>query len=504
MNTNLLAIYEIGLIVSQTHDLRNRLMQILDILHNQIGLQHGVVALQEQQGRALTIFAMHTKHSPQKSVHYKKGEGILGWVLDHKKPIIIDHLADEPRFLDRLKIYDQKLPLLAQPIMSNHKEILGILAAQPVDKTTIKERQQLLEMTANLIAAAIQRIHETEGFQHELLEERDSLRRKLRTEYGFDNMVGHSPAMRHVFEQIRQVSKWNTTVLIRGESGTGKELIANAVHFNSSRAAGPLIKLNCAALPDNLLESELFGHEKGAFTGAVSQKPGRFERAAGGTLFLDELGEISPSFQAKLLRVLQDGEFERLGGTQTLKADVRLIAATNKDLENAVLDGSFREDLYYRLNVMPIQLPSLKERIGDIPDLVNHLLKKIGSRQQRELSISKKALSVLAAHDWPGNVRELENCLERAAIMSPSGTIESDAISIPKIRAQDHSLSSYPTLPPVVPTNLDDPSLSERERVIAALEQSGWVQAKAARILNMTPRQIAYRIQRLKIQVRQI
>ena len=331
--------------------------------------------------------------------------------------------------------------------------------------------------------------------------ERDSLRRKVRGEHGFSNMVGHTRSMLVIFDQVRQVAKWNTTVLVRGESGTGKELIANAIHYNSPRANGPFIKLNCAALPDTLLESELFGHEKGAFTGAVSQRKGRFEQANGGTIFLDEIGEISPAFQAKLLRVLQEGEFERVGGTRTNVVDVRVVAATNRDLESEVQEGRFREDLYYRLNVMPIHMPALRERREDIPDLARFLVNKIAKSQGRELVIEDSAISQLMRYDWPGNVREMENCLERAAVMSDEGCINQHAINLTGLQS-----STQFSTPPAsnAQVDLNDPNLDERERVAAALEQAGWVQAKAARLLGLTPRQIAYRIQTLNIKVRHI
>jgi Nif-specific regulatory protein len=310
--------------------------------------------------------------------------------------------------------------------------------------------------------------------------------------------VGRSPQMKQVFAQARQVAKWNTTVLIRGETGTGKELIASAIHYNSPRAAGAFVKLNCAALPENLLESELFGHEKGAFTGAVASRKGRFEQADGGTLFLDEIGEVSGAFQAKLLRILQEGELERVGGSRTLKVDVRVMAATHSDLEAGVEAGKFREDLYYRLNVMPIYVPPLRERVEDIPDIVHFLAAKIGRMQGRELSVTDSAIRLLLHHSWPGNVRELENCLERAAVMSDSGVIDRDLVLLSGI--EERVTSARPVSDDL---DLSSPDLDERERVIAALEQAGWVQAKAARLLNMTPRQIAYRIQTLNIRVRQ-
>jgi len=281
------------------------------------------------------------------------------------------------------------------------------LTAQPPGyDDLLYERAHFLEMVANLIARSVQLAWEVQRERQDLTAERDSLRWAVRERYGFDNIVGHSRPMQRIFEQVRQVAKWNTTVLIRGESGTGKELIASAIHYNSSRSSGPFVKLNCAALPDNLLESELFGHEKGAFTGALNQRKGRFEQAHGGSLFLDEIGDVSPAFQVKLLRVLQEGELERVGSSQTLKVDVRIIAATNQDLEAEVEAGDFREDLYYRLNVMPIFMPSLRQRPEDIPDLARFLVDKIGKRQNRSLSLTDSAIRLLMRHHWPGNVRE--------------------------------------------------------------------------------------------------
>ena len=388
------------------------------------------------------------------------------------------------------------------PIRAGEK-ITGILAAQPlVFFGVLTEHQRFLEMVANLIGNSICLSKKLKDEQLTLKSDRDMLRREVRSEHGFSNMVGQAHNMRLVFEQVRQVAKWNTTVLLRGESGTGKELIANAIHYNSPRVHGPFVKLNCAALPYNLLESELFGHEKGAFTGAISQRKGRFEQAHGGTLFLDEIGEISQAFQAKLLRVLQENEFERVGGSKTQVVDVRVVAATNRDLESEVQEGNFREDLYYRLNVMPIFTPPLRERAEDIPDLARFLVDKISRIQGRTLDIDNSVMDQLMRYDWPGNVRELENCLERAAIMSEGGKIDVKAINLAGLHGNPQPASySASSLPQV---DIHDPDLDERERVIAALEQAGWVQAKAARLLGMTPRQIGYRIQTLNIKVRQI
>jgi Nif-specific regulatory protein len=420
-------------------------------------------------------------------------------------------VADEARFLNRGEVYQGELPFIAVPIKVGG-DLKGVLAVQPEhpEDGLLEERAQFVEMVANLIGQSLRLSMQVAQEKSSLLEERDLLRRTVRHQFGFDSMVGRSAVMRRVFDQARMVAKWNTTVLIRGETGTGKELIANAIHYNSPRARNALVKLNCAALPENLLESELFGHERGAFTGAVESRKGRFEQAHGGTLFLDEIGEVSAAFQAKMLRILQEGEFERVGGSKTIKVDVRIIAATHRDLETAVEMGDFREDLFYRLNVMPLFLPPLRERIEDIPEIARHLLTKIGSDQKRKLTLTDMANRRLASHDWPGNVRELENCLERAAVLSDDGQIDVDLIRFPSVRERSSPrpmrtvISTVnPNTGPMSDIDIDDPNLSEKERVIAALEQAGWVQAKAARILGMTPRQIAYRIQTLNIEVKQ-
>lgn len=501
LETTLESLYLVSQVLSRSLDFRQTLQEVLRTLNDSNGLRHGMIALLDDTSGNLLVTALHENPAPYNQIHYKPGEGIVGAIMARGEPVVVERLSDECRFLDRLGVYDQGLPFIGVPI-SIGDQTTGVLAAQPRGGfSSLDRQQQFLEMVANLIGQSVRLAKTVEDEQLALKIERDSLRRKVRGEHGFSNMVGHTRGMRLVFDQIRQVAKWNTTVLVRGESGTGKELIANAIHYNSPRANGPFIKLNCAALPDTLLESELFGHEKGAFTGAINQRKGRFEQAHGGTIFLDEIGEISPAFQTKLLRVLQEGEFERVGGNRTNVVDVRVVAATNKNLESEVQEGNFREDLYYRLNVMPINTPPLRERVEDIPDLVRFLLSKIGKSQGRELTLDDSALGPLMRHDWPGNVRELENCLERAAVMSDEGRIDSRVISLAGLESSFPSAPSSTAAPRV---DVNDPELDERERVIAALEQAGWVQAKAARILGMTPRQIGYRIQTLNIKVRQI
>lgn len=497
-------LYLVSQVLSRSLNLQETLAEVLKLLHDKGQLSYGMVSILDEENGELQVIALHGHAvSLSKKVRYRSDEGIVGDIMQQAEPVVLRRIADEPKFLGRLGVYDVNLPFIGVPIRSSNNEPVGVIAVQPCSYSElIDEQTRFLEMTANLIAQTVHLSREVANEKRELREERDYLRREVKGNHSFKNIVGHSKVMQTVFEQIRQVSRWNTTVLVRGDSGTGKELIANAIHYNSQRSNGPFIKLNCAALPDNLLESELFGHEKGAFTGAVSQRKGRFEQADGGTIFLDEIGEISPAFQAKLLRVLQEGEFERVGGMKTLCVDTRIIAATNRNLEKDVKTGNFREDLYYRLNVMPIRIPVLCERPEDIPDLARFLVGKIVKQQGRELVITDSAIRLLMRHAWPGNVRELENILERAAIMSSDGNIDRDMIVEAGLGEQETGVVTSMDSSPKVDFN--DPDLDERERVIAALEEAGWVQAKAARLLNMTPRQIAYRIQTLNIKVRQI
>ncbi|EIJ41249.1 Nif-specific regulatory protein [Beggiatoa alba B18LD] len=506
IESELEALFQVGKVLSRSLNLDETLEEVLKHLHHYAGMHYGVVTLRTDDGE-LSVNAVYAgdKQQPPK-FRYRIGEGIIGSVMQLNKTIVVERAGDDPRFLDRLGLYERHLPFIGIPIHIN-QELVGVLAAQPCKNDRfLHERTRFMEMVAQLIAQSVRFSNEIAKERRDLTDERDRLRQTVRGQYSFDNIVGHSPTMQRVFEMVRQVAKWNTTVLIRGESGTGKELIANAIHYNSPRHTAAFIKVNCAALPENLLESELFGHEKGAFSGAINQHKGRFERADGGTLFLDEIGEISPTFQAKLLRVLQEGELERIGGTRTIKVDVRVIAATNVNLEDAVENNEFREDLYYRLNVMPIRLPPLRERIEDIPELAHFLITKIAKMQARKLELTDSAIRLLIRHDWPGNVRELENCLERAAIMCEGELIDRSIISMTGLEEKltmptTNNDSNNNALTKV---DLNDESIDERERVIAALEQAGWVQAKAARLLNMTPRQIAYRIQTLNIKLRNI
>lgn len=500
------ALYEVSSILSNSLDYQQAIGLILKVLHEKAMLEHAMLTLVDENSDQLHVDNLHTTDDVEVSStgkpQYRAGEGIVGTVLNQKSSIVIPVIAKDMRFVDKLDIYDFSKGFIAVPIKLRGSDVIGVLAAQPASKNIelLNQFNLFLEMCANLIGKFILLSKKVAKETDNLEAERDQLRQKVRSNYSLDNMVGHSPSMHKVFEQIRMVSKWDSTVLVRGESGTGKELIANAIHYNSPRATGEFVKLNCAALPDNLLESELFGHEKGAFTGAIKQRKGRFESADGGTLFLDEIGEISSAFQAKLLRVLQEGEFERIGGSQTIKVDVRIVAATNRNLEEEVREGNFREDLYYRLNVMPIYPPPLREHLEDLPELIEFLLEKLGKHQHRKLSITDRTIRHMMLYSWPGNVRQLENLLERASVMSESGVIDKELMILDGLNNSTPSLKESPK-PQALVVNDD---MNKRDKVIEALKQSGWVQAKAARLLNITPRQIAYRIQTMNIEMKQL
>ncbi len=465
--------FSVSQILAHSLDLRRTLSDVLQELENRVNLTRGIVTLLDAESGDLILEAMigpdGTIFKPA-DIRYRSGEGILGQILAEGQTIVVSRIADEPRFIGRLGIYDPELPFIAVPIRLGTR-IVGVLAAQPQPSSDVdlRDRARALEMVANLVGQVIRLSWNMAEERKHLVSERDRLLQEVRGQYGFDNIIGRSALMRRVFEQIRAVAKWTTTVLIRGESGTGKELVANSIHYNSQRADKPFIRLNCAALSDQLLESELFGHEKGAFTGAGDHRLGRFEQADGGTLFLDEIGEISSSFQAKLLRVLQEGEFERVGSSQTRNVDIRIIAATNRNLEEDVQSGKFREDLYYRLNVMPIYMPPLRSRIEDVPDLSRALVSRIGTRQGRQLLVTDCALRLLIQYDWPGNIRELENVLERAAVMAEDGMIDHEALTLSGL--EDRILSRGGNLIQLQPkVNFNDPDLDERERIVSALE----------------------------------
>jgi len=348
------------------------------------------------------------------------------------------------------------------------------------------------------MSIVVRRALERQGLQSEV----KTLREQLNTQYDFENIIGTSHAMQNVFRLIKRVVQTDVTALICGETGTGKELIAQAIHYHSKRKDKPFIKLNCVAIPENLLESELFGHEKGSFTGAVSEKAGKFEMANGGTIFLDEIGDMTLATQSKILRVLQEREFERVGGTRTINVDVRVIAATNKDLTTAVEDNKFREDLYYRLNVFSISTPPLRERKEDIPLLLEHFLHLCSDRLGKQLDgFDNEAMDLLTRYDWPGNVRELENYVQRAVVMCDSAVIGPQCLP-----QHVQSLDASPSFTVPERTNDLDDTLADVETqiIVDTLHKTAGLQSKAAKMLGISERSLWHRVKKLKIDIARI
>jgi Nif-specific regulatory protein len=383
------------------------------------------------------------------------------------------------------------------PIKKGSQVIGALSVDRPHDGSySLEEGKRLLSVIATMIASHVIKLETIRVENERLRDENRRLQTELKSKYSITNIIGSSNRMREVYQMVSQVCRSNATVLIRGESGTGKELVANSIHYNSTRAVNPFIKVNCASLPSNLIESELFGHEKGSFTGAIKQKIGKFELAHRGTIFLDEIGSINLDVQANLLRILQEKEFDRVGGQRTIKVDVRVIAATNKNLEQAVEEGTFRGDLYYRLNVFPIYMPPLRERKTDILLLADYFLEKYAKENHKEIRrFSTPAIDMLMQYHWPGNVRELENCIERAVLLCEEGVIHS--YHLPPTLQTGKESGTLPAL------SLEEAVANlEREMIIDALKNTRGNITSAAKILQTTVRKFAYKAQQHKIDYR--
>jgi Nif-specific regulatory protein len=416
---------EIGRILSSTLDLRESFQKMMQIISEKLDMRRGaLVLLDESTGRLRTEAAVGLTADEIDRGKYALGEGVTGNVVATGRARIIPDLRTDPDFLNRTGRLtpqsDKAVSFLCVPIKIENRTAGALSVDKPfVSEASLKEDQAFLEIVAAFLAQAIQINRIVLRQKEELLEENAQLRAQVRDRYRFENIIGDSPAMHEVFATVGQVANSRATVLLLGETGTGKEMIAKAIHYNSPRRERSFVRVNCGALTGTLLESELFGHVKGSFTGAIRDKQGRFEAADGGTIFLDEIGTLEPELQVKLLRVLQEREFERVGDTHTVKVDVRVIAATNVDLQEEVAKGNFREDLFYRLNVVPVYLPPLRNRREDIPRLIDFFLDKYNVQNERRLRrISRDMLNVLMRYPWPGNVRELENAIERAVVLS--------------------------------------------------------------------------------------
>ena len=483
---------EISQALSGTLNLKSSLHRVLEILAGQYGAVRGLVSLLDADG-ALRVEAADGTGDASRAVRYQLGEGITGRVVESGKPIVVPRVSREPAFLHRAarrpELAHQELSFVCVPIVLNRHAVGALAIDLKYDpERTFNRSVKFLGVVASMIAQAVKIHRLIDEDKRRLVDENTLLRQELRERYDFSNLVGSSGPMRQIYEQVTQVARTNTTVLIRGESGTGKELIAHAIHYNSLRAKKPFVKVSCAALPESLIESELFGYEKGAFTGAESRRKGRFELAEGGTLFLDEIGEVNRATQIKLLRVLQQREFERVGGTETVKANVRLIAATNKDLEKAIAASAFREDLYYRLNVFAIFVPPLRERKADLLLLADHFLEKFAREHQRPIKrISTPAIDMLTSYHWPGNVRELENTIERAVLTCDGQVIHGHHLP-PSLQTAEASGT-------VTRVSLKDAvSAYEKDLLQDALKTTRGNCAKAARLLDTTERIVTYKV----------
>jgi Nif-specific regulatory protein len=555
----LVSIYEICRILGASLDIARTFRAALNVLAAHLGLPRVMIVMapaDENDTRLRVHSSVGLDHEQEGRGHWQYGEGVIGHVYASGMPVVVPDVTQASEFIDRTGAFgghdDRMMAFVVVPLKTD-QAVVGVLAAQREVQGGVRlsDDQRILTMVATLLAQAVA-LHSAVRDEHQRLQQettrlQKALAREPRGRYAIDNVIGDSRAMQQVFTEVHQAAPSRATVLLRGESGTGKEAIARAVHFLSPRKDAPFIKVNCAALTESLLESELFGHERGAFTGAVGDRKGRFELAHGGTLFLDEIGDVSPAFQAKLLRVLQEREFERVGGTKVVKVDVRLICATNRDLEKMVQRGEYRADLYYRINVVSIFLPPLRERRADIAPLVAHFLDRFNKENRRNLKITPDAMKVLSSCYWPGNVRELENCVERTATMVQGDTLRELAFPCKHNRCLTQTLhfldkadavaavaavaapSELPALPaachpaddlhdgdadeitrigpvahlPAPPGRQGggDPPQGERERLIWAMEQCGWVQAKAARLLRVTPRQLGYALIKNRIEV---
>ena len=508
----LLALHRITNLIGKAVNLETTLASILKVLNDTMRMERATLLLLDRLTQRLVIKASCglTAEEELRGV-YRPDEGVCGRIFQSRAPFVVPDIHSEPLFLNRTgarpAFAKGMLSFIGVPVLVREKPV-GVLSVDRLFGRDISFREDVrfLTVLSTLIAQFITLHEEIERKEARLQEENRSLKAKLHSLHDGHFIVGHSKPMREVYSIIEKIAPSSVTVLLLGESGTGKELVARAIHESGERKERPFVKVNCAALPETLLESELFGHEKGAFTGAHATRPGRFELANNGTIFLDEIGEMPLALQAKMLRVLQEKQFERLGGSKTFDADVRIVAATNVGLEQAVADGKFRADLYYRLNVVPVVLPPLRDRQEDIPLLLNHFLSMSNQRNGKGLLLTSDLLDFLLDYPWPGNVREMQNLVERMVILAEGDrlTLSDLAPGVLGWRSRPQGDSFSPAGEPVrivrqqvvVPPARKSLQDIERDEVEAALRRHGWVQVRAAEELGLTQRQIGYRIKK--------
>jgi Nif-specific regulatory protein len=493
-------LYEITKVLASSTDLRDCLKQALAVLSNSFGFTNGTVTIVNPRSGQSEIEVAHgmTAEARRRGV-YKMGEGITGRVIASGMPIIVPRISEEPLFINRTRsrgdIRAHKFSFLCVPIKQGGNTIGSLsVDCEYREGADLEEELRFLTIIGSLFAQTVNRIQAVNREKEQLLTENIHLKQQLSEKYRIDSVVSSSSRMQEMLEMTSRVADSNATVLLRGESGTGKTLIAKAIHHSSKRAKKPFVVVNCTAVPENLLENELFGHEKGAYTGANSQQKGRFEVAEGGTLFLDEIGELPMHVQVKLLSVVQDREFQRLGSTKTIKCDVRLIAATNKDLEKAVEQGGFREDLYYRLNVFPIYIPPLRDRRTDILLLAEYFLQKFNEENHKKVRrISTSAIDLLIQYHWPGNVRELQNCMERALLICDGDAIKSYHLP-PTLQTAEFTGGGRNPLS--LTASVEN---FEKELIVDALKRFHGNQTKAAEHLDASLRVLNYKVHKHKI-----
>lgn len=494
---------EISEILDRSIDLRDELGPVLKAIAKHTGMLRGTITMSNRENGELYIEAAHGLSGDElERGRYKPGEGVVGQVVQTGKPMLVPKISQEPLFLNRTQSRNmhnrEDISFICVPIKME-SSVIGALSADRLfaDDVILDEDLRLMTIIASMIAQAVRLRQEAQDERDKLLFENSRLQNELQDKFRPANIIGKSGPMQSVFDLIAQVAKSDATVLIRGESGVGKELVAHAIHYNSQRAAKPFIRVNCAALPETVIESELFGHEKGAFTGATQQRQGRFELANSGTIFLDEIGDLSPHTQVRLLRVLQEKEFERVGGTETVQVDVRIITATNRDLETMITDDTFRQDLYYRLNVFPIHIPPLRERRTDILELANFFVEKYSKANHKYVRrISTPAIDMLMSYHWPGNVRELENCIERAVLLTNDDVVHGHHLP-PTLQTADASNT------PMQGRWEESMHRVERELLIEALKNSKGNKAEAARELGITERLMGLRVKKRGIDPKQ-
>ena len=512
---------DVSAIIHKALDLEAALHEVLRILSSTLSMERATVTLLDPDSEHLVIMASHgLSDEERRRGVYRSGEGVTGTIFRTAKPLHVPDVTRDPLFLDRTgarATQHQRIAYTGVPIILNNEPI-GVLSVDRLfgGEISVQEDIEFLTVLATLIAQFI-RLNETvRAREEDLRRENVTLKYQLSKEAQGLYIVGKSQSMQDVERQLAKVAPTKATVLLLGESGTGKTLIARIIHELSERKANPFIKVNCASIPENLLESELFGYERGAFTGAAGSKAGRFEDANRGSIFLDEIGELSLGLQAKLLRVLQDREFERLGGNRTIRTDVRILTATNRDLKTLVDQGRFRLDLYYRLNVFPITVPPLRRRKEDVVGLLNHFLHKVTREYGRDLYFTPQALTLLNGHDWPGNVRELENLVERLVIMAEGNRIDRRHIElamVPEACALPQEGGEAPAagMATGLAAGIEpcDPALGarkrslkemERDEVVNALRENDWIKRRAGIALGLTERQIGYRIKKFNLE----